>query len=308
MTPNNNRSLPPVCIYEGSDYQDTFWRGGGRAYEDAAEAIALKRLLPPGGRLLLELGAGAGRNTPRYHGFERIVLVDFSTTQLQQAQEHLGVSDRYVYVAADIYRLPLVDSLFDSATMIRTLHHMADAPAALGEVQRVLQKDAAFVLEFANKQNLKAILRYLLRRQEWNPFSPQPVEFTRLNFDFHPRTVFNWLEEAGFLVEKKRTVSHFRLNVLKRLIPARILAWLDGVLQPTGALWQLSPSVFLRARNLRQERKSTAKFDEVLSYFKCPECGHTPLNSGKNRLSCSKCKRGWPVTNGIHDFRVGSQA
>ncbi|KXK12339.1 MAG: hypothetical protein UZ14_CFX002002403 [Chloroflexi bacterium OLB14] len=35
---------PPVCNYEGSDYQQTFWEQGGRAYEDQAEAIALKKI------------------------------------------------------------------------------------------------------------------------------------------------------------------------------------------------------------------------------------------------------------------------
>ena len=74
-------NTPPVCDYEGSDYQQSFWEQGGREYEDRAEAIALKRMLPGNGRLMLELGAGAGRNTPRYAGFDRIVLLDYSTTQ-----------------------------------------------------------------------------------------------------------------------------------------------------------------------------------------------------------------------------------
>ncbi|MHB8819157.1 MAG: class I SAM-dependent methyltransferase, partial [Bellilinea sp.] len=77
---------PPVCNYEGSDYQQSFWDQGGRAYEDAVEDVALRRLLPPSGRLMLELGAGAGRNTPRYHNFERVVLLDYSRTQLEQAR------------------------------------------------------------------------------------------------------------------------------------------------------------------------------------------------------------------------------
>src|SRR5512139_3662 len=106
---------PPVCNYEGSDYQTSFWDKGGREYEDRTEAIALRRLLPRSGRLLLELGAGAGRNTPRYQNFERVVLLDYSLTQLQQAQSRLGGSRRYIYVAADVYRLPFVPGLFDAA-------------------------------------------------------------------------------------------------------------------------------------------------------------------------------------------------
>ena len=152
-------TTPPVCNYEGSDYQQSFWEQGGREYEDRAEAIALKRMLPKNGKLMLELGAGAGRNTPRYAGFERIVLLDYSTTQLIQAQEKLGCSDKYIYVAADIYRLPFRDRQFDAATMIRALHHMADAPKALKQIRNVLRSNAVFILEFANKLNLKSILR-----------------------------------------------------------------------------------------------------------------------------------------------------
>ena len=65
------RRPPPICDYEGSDYQAAFWDQGHREYEDRVEEIALRRLLPQSGKLLLELGAGAGRNTARYIGFER---------------------------------------------------------------------------------------------------------------------------------------------------------------------------------------------------------------------------------------------
>ncbi|HPO57688.1 MAG TPA: class I SAM-dependent methyltransferase, partial [Anaerolineaceae bacterium] len=128
---------PPICSYEGSDYQTTFWDQGGREYEDAVEGVALRRLLPPGGKHMLELGAGAGRNTPRYQGYEQITLLDYSLTQLQQARQRLGDNPRFRYVAADVYRLPFAPGLFDGATMIRTLHHMADARRALDQVRRV---------------------------------------------------------------------------------------------------------------------------------------------------------------------------
>ena len=100
---------------------------------------------------------------------------------------------------------------------------MADAPLALRQVHRVLQPGAAFILEFANKCNLKAILRYFFRRQDWNPFSLEPVEFARLNFDFHPKVVRGWLQENGFTLERQLTVSHFRMGLIKRIIPLDLL-------------------------------------------------------------------------------------
>ena len=292
---------PPVIDYEGSDYQTRFWETGGRDYEDRCEAIALKRLLPQNGKLMLELGAGAGRNTPRYRGFERVVLLDYSRTQLKQAQERLGTSERYIYVAADIYRLPFVDSLFDATTMIRTLHHMADAPAALRQVRNVLQPGATFILEYANKRNLKAILRYALRLQTWNPFALDPVEFAPLNFDFHPRAVRGWLRELGFQTENILAVSHFRVGVLKRTIPASILAGLDSLFQWTGALWQFTPSVFIKAR-AEGEGTSSIPADPI-AFFKCLECGHAPLTGAEQQTSCPACKRKWNISDGIYDFR-----
>lgn len=295
-------TTPPVCDYEGSDYQTSFWDRGGREYEDRTEAIALRRLLPQKGRLLLELGAGAGRNTPRYLGFDRIVLLDYSRTQLEQAQARLGASEKYVYVAADAYRLPFVDGLFDAATMIRVLHHMADAPKALKQVRNVLRSGGTFILEFANKLNLKAVFRYLLGRQEWSPFTLVPVEFVKLNFDFHPKAVQNWLRELGFSIERILTLSHFRVGFLKRIVPTDILVFLDSLFQWSGAWWQLTPSVFVKATVMQGGVPANGQ-EDILFYFKCPDCGHSPLTDMRDYLGCSICRKRWGVKDGIYDFR-----
>ncbi len=294
MTQNS----PPVCDYEGSDYQKSFWDEGGRAYEDKAEEIALKRLLPTNGKLLLEIGAGAGRNTPRYEGFERIVLLDYSRTQLQQAQERLGKSDRYIYVAADAYKLPFVDGLFDGATMIRTLHHMKDAPLAIRQVRRILQPSAKFILEYANKLNLKAIFRYALGKQDWSPFTPEQVEFVDLNFDFHPKTIRKWLKESDFNLARQLTVSHFRIAIMKRVFPASFLAKMDGFAQFTGDWWQLTPSVFTLSEAVG-ETQVAAKG----AFFQCPQCNHAPLKEESEMLICANCNAKYAIRNGIYDFR-----
>lgn len=294
------QSTPPVCDYTGSDYQTSFWDQGWRAYEDRAEAVALRRLLPSaGGQRLLELGAGAGRNTPRYTGYKQVVLLDYSETQLQQARQRLGDSERYSYVAADIYRLPFMPASFDGATMIRTLHHMADARKALDQVRQVLQTNAAFILEFANKQNLKSILRYAFGRQHWSPFSPEPVEFAPLNFDFHPATVRTWLQLSGFVVERTLTVSHYRIGLFKKLLPTGMLVAMDSLAQLTGNWWQLSPSVFTRCRAVGGQ---PAALPEAI--FRCPACGFGPLPPAPVEVVCPNCGRHYPLQDGVYDFRV----
>jgi ubiquinone/menaquinone biosynthesis C-methylase UbiE len=271
------------------------------------EQVALRRLLPASGKLLLELGAGAGRNTPCYSAFDRVVLLDYSRSQLLQAKNKLGVGNRYVYVAADIYHLPFVRGLFDTATMIRTLHHMADASLALHQVYGVLQPGATFILEFANKRNIKAILRYLLRRQDWNPFTTEPVEFTKLNFDFHPEAVRSWLRENGFTIERELTVSHFRLGLIKQIVPLGLLVKMDSLAQLTGNWWQLTPSVFVMSHAGDSSNRALPELDlsdaSPGSYFACPKCENFPLSEGQERFTCQVCDSKWSFADGIYDFR-----
>jgi SAM-dependent methyltransferase len=286
-----------ICDYEGSDYQQTFWERGGREYEDGAEALALRRLLPRSGNHLLEIGAGAGRNTPRYAGFDRVTLLDYSLSQLEQARRRLGDSPRYQFVAADVYRMPFGAGSFDAATMIRTLHHLRRPQAALESVREVLAGGGSLILEYANKRNLKAVGRWLLRRQAWSPFDPAPVEFTRLNFDFHPREVRRWLAGAMFHVKRQLPVSHLRLGWLKRSLPLGLLLAAEGALQRLGGAWLYTPSVFVGAQ-------AVGAGEAPHFSWRCPACGSGRVTEAPGGLHCASCRRRWARVDGIYDFRA----
>jgi hypothetical protein len=142
----------------------------------------------------------------------------------------------------------------------------------------------------------------VLGRQKWSPFTPEPVEFVKLNFDFHPKAIRSWLEDLGFRIENTLTLSHFRVGVLKRIVPTGILVFLDSLFQWTGAWWQLSPSVFIKARTESGTQRADIPLDLAL-IFKCPACGHSPLMDRKDYLECRHCKKKWGVRDGIYDFR-----
>jgi SAM-dependent methyltransferase len=290
--------LAEICDYEGSRYRHEFWEGQGRDYEDLVERIALRALLPPNGDTLVEIGAGYGRLASLYEGYQRVVLLDYARSQLEEAQRYLPHPDRYTFVVADVYRLPFVDNLFDVLTMVRVMHHLANVPCALAELQRVMRPEGVAILEHASKQHLKAIVRWLLRRQTWNPFDPQPVEFAELNFDFHPHWVRQQLTAAGFWAETTRSVSHFRIPLLKKLVPPHWLATLDSMAQPTGQWWQLTPSVFVRAR----AQKTSVEPPE--GFFSCPICRSASLLPQAKALVCAGCGRHWRTDGGIYDFRT----
>lgn len=293
-------TTPPICDYEGSDYRARFWENQGRDYEDQAERVALRRLLPPAGDTLLDVGAGFGRLADEYRGYERVVLFDYSRSLLREARERLGHDPRYRFVAGNWYDLPFVAGLFAALVQVRTLHHAADAPALFRELGRVARPGAAYVLEFASKHNLKAMVRYGLGRQAWSPFDRQPVEFVDLNFDFHPAWIRDQLAGAGFAPEQQLTTSHFRFAPLKRVMPTGWLVALDSALQRTGAWWQLTPSVFVRSRH-----DAAAPAAPPTSFFACPVC-RAPLDEAAGELlQCANpaCGRAWRVENGLYDFK-----
>jgi SAM-dependent methyltransferase len=258
----------------------------------------MRALLPPSGEVLIEIGAGYGRLADLYQEYRRVVLLDYARSQLEEARSYLPDPERYMFVIGDVYRLPFVNNLFDTVTMVRVMHHLADVPGAAAELQRVTRPQGTAVLEFASKRHLKAIARWLLRRQAWNPFKLEPLEFVALNFDFHPRWMRRQLESAGFRIDRIRSVSHFRIPLLKKLLPARWLASLDSLAQPTGQWWQLTPSIFIAARAQKPPSPPAGGF------FRCPACFCDCLNRQAEALVCGGCGRGWDTRGGIYDFKT----
>jgi SAM-dependent methyltransferase len=289
---------PPICDYEGSNYRTDFWEGRGRDYEDQAERLALRAMLPPGGRRLLDLGAGFGRLGALYDRYDEVVLLDYSQSQLEFARQRFG-DERFVYVAADLYHLPLADDVADATVMVRVLHHLADVPAALGQVVRVTRADGTFVLEYANKRHIKNIARFL-GGQDASPFGLEPEEFAPLHFDFHPDWIAQRLAEAGLTVEGCRSVSLFRSALLKKLVPTSLLVALDGLLQRPTARLAPGPSQFVQTCLRKQ---NAAPWVSRAQIFRCPDCSAWPLHAVDAGLTCPSCGMQWPIIHGIHVFK-----
>jgi SAM-dependent methyltransferase len=283
----------PLCDYQGYDYEGGFWPG--RDYEDAVERIALREMLPTSGGRLVEIGAGFGRLADLYGRYERVILLDPARSQVEDARQRLGADCRFIFIVGDVYHLPLCTNSFDVALTVRVLHHVSDVPTAFREIHRILRPEGRYVLEYANKRNLKEVIRHLFGRSSRRPFSSEPVEYSPLHYNFHPSYIEEGLRRAQFRLERGLAVSSLRLNLLKKLVPDSWLIRADGLLQGPTASLKLAPSMFLLTRALKGGPTSEA-------VFRCPQCGNEELDESATALLCGKCGRSWPIEDGIYDF------
>ena len=260
-------------------------------------------MLPPTGRRLIDIGAGAGRLGDLYLGYDEVILMDYARSTMIEARDRWQHDPRFKFVAADLYHLPFIDGAFDSVVMIRVIHHIVDVPRALGNIAAALRPGGPFVFEFANKRHLKSMARYALRRQRWSPYDRSPIEFVELNFDFHPDWMKTQLQHAGFSIRSTRAVSTFRLGALKRLFGAKRLAAIDGALQRPLAALALSPSMFV-LDHLPPLVPPVKRGGQRGELFACPTCRlPLPAQPVDDELGCANGHR-WSTRDGIFDFKI----
>ena len=290
--------MPRICDYEGSDYRERFWEQADRAYEDSAERLALRRLLPTNGRRLTEIGAGFGRLVDEYRDFDEVLLVDYAHSMIADARHRLaGSRPGLRFICADLYHLPFCTAALDTVVQIRVLHHVERIDDAFTEVARALRAGGSYVLEFANKRNLKAILRHWTGKQVADPFSDEPYEFVPMNWNHHPRRVISALTKVGLAPIAQRSVSLFRLAGLKRRVAGPDLARADDLLAGLLAPLSLSPSQFVSALK-------TLGGGAAEGLWRCPACGTEPLTEEADAIPCPTCGRRWPIIDGVYIFRA----
>lgn len=243
-----------ITDYDQSGYDYTkFWQV--RQYEDQAERLALKKLLPQKGESLIDLGGGFGRLTDLYApNFIACTLFDYSQASLDQAQIRFGQAGitNVKTVKGDLYNLPFLNESFNNALMIRVIHHLKEPKKAFKEINRILKKDGFFILEFPNKVHLKVIIKSWLRGNFDFPKDLSPIQRSfsdGIFYNYHPQFIITLLKDSGFKILRKISVSNLRSPFLKKLVPLKILLFFENLLQDISPFsfshFYFGPSIFL---------------------------------------------------------------
>ncbi len=240
-----------VSDYNGYDYKKDFWENTGREYEDQADRMAIRKLLPKRMEKFADMGGGYGRLANEYlKRAHKVIIFDYSKTELEQAKEVYG--DKIETRAGDIYELPFKDEELDGLMMIRVTHHLKYMDKALAELYRVLKPGGVAVIEVANKRTLPKMARFVTGKSKVNPFDKKVANYKDIAkngfFNYHPKYVEELFDKTGFKCERVLSVSNFRSKGLKKVFGTQNLVKMEDKAQKILAPVRFAPSIYYKLR------------------------------------------------------------
>lgn len=191
-------------------------------------------LLPPPGRLTIDIGCGEGRVARDLKSIgHNVIAVDASPTMVRFARE---ADPSMQVVVADAARLPFEDGVADLAVAFMSLHDVDDMPAAIGEAARVLGGGGVLAMALVHPINSSGQFespapdaRFVIEGSYLDPHRySETIERDGLPMTFNschrPLTAyFEALERAGLLVETLRELTVDASSVSERADRARWL-------------------------------------------------------------------------------------
>jgi len=308
--------IKEISDYDKFDYDyEKYWKDSNinRSYEDQAERIALKKLLPKKGGWFCDLGAGFGRLFDCYRDrFENIILADYSIENLKKAQKQIQqLSNETMkqssihFIALNAYNLPFKDNSLDYLMSVRMLHHIEDVPKVLEEISRTIKPEGKLILEYANKKHGFEILKALLGRSKMKPFSLEPTERGSGPFyNFHPQYISSKVQSSKLKVQKTLSVSNFRHKIFKKIFGTRLMILLEKVFQTLLSPIKFGPSIFLLAEKKASGQELQATSCKLQTILCCPKCKNNKLEFFEKNVKCQKCDSVYKIIDNIYDFRV----
>ncbi|MBP5205044.1 class I SAM-dependent methyltransferase [Candidatus Saccharibacteria bacterium] len=238
-----------ISDYNGYDNKKIFWEDADRKYEDMADRMAIRKLLPKDMRKFVDIAGGYGRLADEYIPRAKdATLFDYSQTELDQAKEQYG--KKLHTVQGDIYNLPFKDGEFSTLLMVRATHHFKDMDKVLAELYRILEPGGIAVIEVANKKTLPRMMRYWRGKTDISPFDHSVANLADVDkdgfYNYHPRYMENLFRKTGFKIGKVLSVSNFRSAKMKKVFGNKNLIRMEKVAQKTLAPVRFAPSIYYK--------------------------------------------------------------
>lgn len=211
------RRRPHARRMETIESQRTFWNAWNAENREASVGEISRRqaeiVLDWLGGLdrddldIIEVGCGTGWLCPHLARFGQVTGTDLSDEVLRRAQlrwPHIK------FIAGDFAALPLCEEAYDVVVSLEVLSHIADQPAFIARITRLLRPGGVLLLATQNRT-------VLTERCHVPP--PQPGQLR----NWVDRRELHDLLEAGFHVERLVSASPVAHKGLRRILAGRRL-------------------------------------------------------------------------------------
>lgn len=246
-----------AAAYDTYDYP-SYWIG--REYEHGAEIITIKAFLEklPKITSIIEIGAGFGRLTPSYiFRANKVILIDPSAKLLKLARKNIkSIKVKFIQSTIENLNSKIRRNSADLVVLVRVLHHINDVDKAFSTVNRILNINGYFILEFANKRHLKATIAQFLKGNLTFPLEIFPEDRRSKKskrekvlpfINYHPDIIQQKLKENKFEIIEIRSVSNIRSPLMKRLLPTEVCLAIEKNIQKILSAVNFGPSIFILA-------------------------------------------------------------
>jgi ubiquinone/menaquinone biosynthesis C-methylase UbiE len=179
--------------------------------------------------LIVDVGAEAGRFSEMAAN-DKVAVVGIDIDAYSLRRLKLRNKDISV-IQADARKMPFRSDLFDAVFMIEVLDYIPELNETLGECNRILKPESAFILSFGNSSSIKAKLRELKGKTYTHSF----------------KKVMNSLADVGFKVESKKGYSWLPFGRMSQSKLLPLIASLERIIG-LRRIPSLSPWVILHAR------------------------------------------------------------
>lgn len=231
------------------DIAKHLWEDAEREYEDQADRLAIRKLLPKRMSKFADVG-GYGRFASEYLKHAHQVFVfDSSKTRAKQVKEVYG--EKIEIKTGDFYKLPFKKDELDGVMMVRVAYQIEHLDKAIKEAYRVLKPGGVLILEIANKRTLPQMARFFTLRSKVNPFDKTVANYkeeTDEVYNFHPKYAEDIFGKVGFKKEKVLSVSNFGNKSLKKVLRTSNLMKMEEKVQSAFAPIKFAPSIYYKLR------------------------------------------------------------
>lgn len=205
------------------------------------------------GALVLEIGAGTGRQTISLAARgARVLSLDLSEDMLLRARAKLegrGLLSAVDLVVAIAERPPVRQNTFDAAVIHGTLHHLSDPAAVIQQMARCLRLGGKFCLVEPHASPLRPVFDVLMRA------IPLYEEEEHSDARFTEAQLSDWATNAGLRPTTRLSTylpPHLWYILGKRAGMA-LLAWTDALLSRLPVLRRMAGIVIVEGERNQTE-------------------------------------------------------